>query len=442
MTHFYPSQPHWRRWMLLIFLVGLLIEVALAVRSGIAGDQTHLLALGLRFADGGALEPWTKIMQGAGNNGALMQILIGVPLAIVEDHRSPLVVIVLFHVAAYFLIASVVRPALGERAALVYLFLLWLSPWRLYHSSFLWEPNYLLLPAALHLVACWRSRSTASFGSSMLLAASAVLAMQIHNSFLILALMTVVLVVRRSIRVHWGGLITGGVIVGLPLVLTVRALIDGALPSAGELQGFVGKGFVTVVPMLKGVLYWVRLGSLDVGVPLSQTVFIEEGIGRHGVMTVVAYALWVIGIVTIGFSLVASRWYLLPLWRRWRARRSSAPESESFEPEREDGWKWMRVYAVAALVALVVSAGLSPITLQGWMVVIALHAAVIPVACWIDERVPAVRRRGVIIGIAVAQLALALVICAGNRIFHSRPIDAEHMRRYPQLERLDDHRSR
>jgi hypothetical protein len=437
------TSPRWRLRLAAIFAAGLLLQLVMSVRSGFHGDQAHLLALGLRLVDGGPLEPWTRIMQGIGNHGALMQVLVGVPLAIVEDHRAPLIVNVLFHVVGFFLLASVMRRAVGDRTALVYLALLWLSPWRVYHSSFLWEPNYLLLPAAMHLAACWAARERATFGSSMMLAASVVIALQLHNSFLILALMTIALAVNRAIRLHWPGLVAGVVVAGLPLVLTVRAFLEGTVPPAGELDGFIGKGFVTVLPMLKGFIYWVRLGSLDVGVPLSQTVFIEEGIGRHGAWTVIAYALWAVGVVTIGIAIRASWWYLAPLWRQWRARRKQAgtgtletPREQ--EPPRQEGWLWLRRYAVAALVAIVVSAGLSPITLQGWMVVIALHAAVLPVACWLDGSVPG-SRRGLVLGATVAaQVALALVLALGNRIYRGVPIDDEHVRRYPQLERLID----
>lgn len=435
------STPHWRAWLLLIFLAGLLIQTYMSIRSGMAGDQAHLLALGMRFVEGGPLEPFSKIMRGAGNNGALLQLLIGIPLAVVADHRAPLVVIALFDIAAFVLLTSALRGAIGDRAALVYLFLFWLSPWRLYHSSFLWEPQYLFLPAALHLFACWRARERRSFVSSLAIAASVVLAMQLHNSFLILALMTLALALRRAIHLHWPGVLVGGLLAGLPLILTIAAFVEGTLPPNAELEGFIGKGLVTVAPMLKGLVYWVRLGSLDVGNPLVQTVFIEEGIARHGAMTIVARIAQGIGIVTIIVATWASSWYLAPLWRRWRARRADPTSAGSFEPQRESGWLWLRRYAIAGLLSLVASAALSPITLQGWMVVIALHAAVIPVACWLDERMPDRRRTIIIAGIAAAQLLITLVVAHGNRIYSDRPLGTEHVRRYPELGPIVGHRS-
>src|ERR1044072_176041 len=92
-----------------IFAAGLALSAVMVARSQVGGDQLNLLA-----------PVW-------------------------RDFRAPAVVVLAFHVLAFLVLdrslCRVLSP--GERVLLAVFY--WLSPWRLYHSGFLWNPNYLLL---------------------------------------------------------------------------------------------------------------------------------------------------------------------------------------------------------------------------------------------------------------------------------------------------------
>ena len=170
-------------------------------------------------------------MSGGGRiPGALLPFLIGLPVSSWPDYRAPAVLIGLLHVAAVAALAACIGRALGARFVAAYLSVYWLSPWRLYHAGFLWEPAYLFLPAALHLASAYRLRNERHLGWSALLAATLTLTLQLHASFAVLAISTGVLAVRRLIRIDWTGAILGGLAGGLTLVPTVMALLAGTLP--------------------------------------------------------------------------------------------------------------------------------------------------------------------------------------------------------------------
>ncbi len=395
-----------------VIAVGLLIQIFLGARSWIGGDQVTLLRLGEDFAATGHLHPIAKAMSGGGAiPGSLLQILIGLPLMIWRDYHAPLIMIGLFDLAAVLLLVAVAREALGERFALLFAVLYWLSPWRTYHSGFLWEPTFIFLPAALHLWSCWKLRDRAAFLPSMLLAASLVWAVQIHGSFLVLVIITPILLLRRRIRLGISGAVVGMLLGGLTLVPTLLAWLDGTLPSSLPREGFIGYGLVKVAPLLKGVIYWFRLGSLDIGDPLKQTVFLDSGWrAAHSwgnLAAIGVYILWSLLVLTIALSIWCSWWF-------FRSRRVAAPDDA-----REASRAWIRDYAGAALIALLCSAALAPFTLQGWHVIVALHAACMPAAVWgVDhwEKVTG-RFRPVVAGIIVLQIATIVVVGFGNAIF-------------------------
>jgi hypothetical protein len=171
--------------------------------------------------------------------------------------------------------------------------------------------------------------------------------------------------------------------------------------------------------MLKGAWYWFRLGSLDIGNPLAQTVYTSgEWVDAHSggaAARLGVRALQAIAFLTVIVSLVANWWYMRPLWRKWRKKEEVAETSQATDP----AFEWFRFYAVNCFFALIIAAGLSPITLQGWMVIIALHAAMLPVAFWFHRQRDEARRwrRPLLIGILVMQVVLIAVIGTGNSIF-------------------------
>jgi hypothetical protein len=310
--------------------------------------------------------------------------------------------VILSHTIAFLLVARVLQNAVGNAILLPLAVAYWLTPWRIYYGSLLWEPSFIYLPAGLHLWSCYRLRSQKSFIASALCIASMVLAMQIHNSFVILVLATIMLFWKKRIHLDWRGSLLGVLIAGATLIPSIIAVATGDLDvHAQESQGFFGKGLVTVAPMLKGVLYWFNLGGVEAVRNLKETRFE----GSAGI-----YILQALCIVTVILSFIASWWYFRPLWKR---KKNLVPDhQQSFDRQ------WIRSYCLAMFLGLVIAAGLSPLTLQGWMVVIALHAACIPVCVWVVDRFTTLNKRRIVLSVYAAfEIVVVLVIISGQSIF-------------------------
>ena len=414
-------------WLiLLIFVFGLLLQLFLTERSWIGGDQINLLRLGWSYAQTGELMPFAKAKAGAGAiPGVFQQLLVGLPLKIVPHYQSPMIFITLFHVVAGLLLLRVVRQGLGEQFALVFFLLYWLSPWRLYHSGFLWEPQYMFLPAALHLWACWNQRTTGKFLHSVLLAASLVLAMQIHNSFFLLVLLTIIFLVRKQLRLHWPGVLFGVILGSITLLPTILALFSGNTPPVSESSGFFGAGLVKVLPTLKGAWYWIRLGSLDIGTPFAGIVFFRDEWATNtafGMQSqIVLRVLQGLSFLTVLVALRASWWFFGLTFQRFRRRQQNVEASPTTPEASTHPYKgnWFRAYCSSAFFALVASAALAPITLQGWQVIVALHAACVPVAAWMLDLKTRHRNRFrvLLVGTVCLQLLLTIIMGTGNPIF-------------------------
>jgi len=362
----------------ILLLAGVIIQAWLGSRGGIGGDQYVLLDLGLDYLEEGRLSAVGKGMSGGGFiPGSLLQLLIGVPFSVWRDYRSPVVLIGFFHLVAAAVSTLAVLRAAGPRAALFFLALWWLSPWRLYHSGILWEPAYVVFPSALHLAACWGLRERADARWSAILAGTLVLTFQLHGSFLFLVVVTGVLLFRKLIRLQWRGGLLGAAVGALTLIPTMAAVFTGTLPSPAPSNSFLGYGLVTVVPLLRSLVYWFRLGSLDIGRRLKGVVYLDEGWAGAGSLSLFAKgsatALVLLASASILIAVAATWW----CFRRERRRE-----------ERDAGWLWLRSYAMAGFVSLLVCGALSPVTIQSWHVLIALPAACLPVALWFDELWP------------------------------------------------------
>jgi hypothetical protein len=350
----------------LLFVTGLGLQTWLWLRAWVWWDQILLLRLGMRLVVDGELTLFGKIMSGGGLiPGSLLQLLIAGPLAVWFDYRSPGLLLGFSQAVGGLLLWRVAKGMGGPRLGAVYLAVYWLSPWRLYHSGFIWEPSYLLLPAALHLWALWTQRERARFGPSAVLGAVLLASPQIHVSGIVLFFATAFFWWRARPSLSIGGLASGAALGAASLLPTVLGRFQGLWPEI-ETSGFPGAGFVQVFPVLKGASYWFRIASLDVGRRLRQVVLPEDGALGLGIGL-----LEVITVASVLVTLVAAFRFLRP----------GRHDDRLPEPANTFG----RRYVGACFVALVVSAGLSPATIQGWHTLVVLHAACLPVALWVHD---------------------------------------------------------
>ena len=401
-----------------ILCTGAALQVLLWSRQWIYGDQYALLLAGIGVLETGDLPPFAKTMSGGGRvPGALLPLLVAAPLQVWADYRAPGLLIGLSHVAAAAVLAACIGRALGVRFLAAYLAVYWLSPWRLYHAGFVWEPAYLFLPAALHLASAYRLRERPHAGWSLLHAANLTLALQLHGSFLVLALLTAGLAGVRRIRLDVRGCVLGVLAGALTLIPTAQAFVTGTLPQIlpGRTDE-LARPLIALVNLPKSLAYWWRLGSLYIGRRLDQTVYAEAAASETGSALASGLTEVVIALSTVSVAVA-----VFASWRYFRRHPSFEPD----DPDRTSPAEWLCAYAGWCLAALCVAATVSPVPVQGWHVVIAFHAACLPVAAWIHAafRARSPLPRAAAAGFVLLEVIVVIMLAFGHPMY--RPVSGE-----------------
>ena len=336
------------------------------------GDQVQLLKPATEFAQEGTLPAWSKRSSGGGFiPGGLLPLLIGTPLILIPDYKSASFVLILADLIAIALLVHVMVSAAGWRFAAIFTFLFWLSPWRLFHSGFLWEPAFLFLPSAAHLWASWRQRNSATLGGSFTLGVTLSCVIQLHLSGFILWVLTALLVTSRLIRLRANAFFLGLALGSATLIPLVISLIEGnpiRLPTASPSEPF--NWLEAPLRIFRAAIYWFRLGGGDIGRRITESTSFTTDMDpftRILFLTSASAAL---------FAFFTNVW----LWRRRR------------RPELSEEQGFLARYSGLTLVAILVASGLSPVTPQGWHLMLALISACIPVALWLDSATPFHRR--------------------------------------------------
>ena len=405
-----------------ILCVGAALQALLWSRQWIYGDQYLLLLSGVEVLETGDLPPFAKTMSGGGRiPGALLPLLVAAPLQAWADYRAPGVFVGLSHLAAVAVLSACIGRALGARFLAAWLAVYWLSPWRLYHAGFLWEPAWMFLPAALHLASAYRLRERPHPGWSLLHAATLTAAAQLHASFFVLLVLTAALAARRRVRLHVRGALAGVLAGGLTLVPTAQALVAGGLPQI--LPGHTDdlpRVLVGLVNLPKSLAYWFRLGSLDIGRRLDQAVYAEAEAAASDAGAALAAGLTgaVVAASTASVALA-----VFASWRWFRRRPPLDPDAPDPRGTQAD---WLRAYAGWCLAALLAAAVLSPVPVQGWHAVVALHAACLPTAAWMRDafRSSSPLPRAIAAAFIVLEVVIVLLLAFGHEMYQPLSGDA------------------
>lgn len=373
-----------------------------------AGDQLNLLARGWLLAERGELVPYGNPLSTGGNGpGPLTSILVGLPLAVWSDPRAATALILVFHVAAFFLFDRVAREALSPRARLLFAGLFWLNPWRLYFSGFLWNPNYLFLFGALHLHSSWRQRERASFAWSAVQAAAIGAAAQLHPAAILLAASSALLHWRGVQRLHWGGVAAGSAAVVASLAPWFVAIVANPALLGGE-EGFAGRGLLTLFPLLRGVGYWLRYASFAVSEQMLLFDFTAVA-GAAADAWLAPASRWAAQALAAATLLLALAANATLLRRRGRELWRLAPPAS----DGSDGATWLARYALVGFVASLAVYALAPTTVMMWQGLPLFHAALLPVLFSLDAALDgprqALARRG-LAAAAIAAVALGVAI--------------------------------
>lgn len=454
------------------FGAGLLLMALMVARSQVGGDQLNLLARGWLLAVRHRMV-WfgNPLSTGGKAPGGVTSLLVGLPLLLWRDHRLATAVVAASHVAAFLVLDRTLARIVSAQERLLFVVLYWLSPWQLYFGSFLWNPNYLFLGGALHLATSWRLRREPHFAASLLHAATLVVALQIHPSFLLLAAASALLWWRAYLRPHLGGAALGAALGALPLAPWAWEVLSHPALLAEVHKGFPGRGLVYSLP--RGILYWLRYSSLCLAGRTGLFDFTEPfGAAADRRLTPLFRAITQgLGPATVVLPLAANLW----LWRRSLRRpplaraaegpadaaapaaaegsEGSATAEGSATTERPagpapggvvsraaaaarrllprlpaaaSGRAWLRGYVVLTFLAAAAVYALSPTTMMYWQGLCLFHAAVLPLTLYGGALLRTRRARMVVAGAAVyaaLELLLTLGIAFGTPDFRCRGLE-------------------
>ncbi len=356
---------------------GLLLSWLFSDHQLLTGDQTQMLYKGYLGAYEGVWLSYGNAASAVGNvPGSLSAWLIGGPLLLWDSPYAPMVLLLAMRLVGFLLFDAVIRQVFDDRVRLLFLVLCWLNPWFQY-ESLLYNPSYLFLFSAMHCWSAWHMRERASFWHMIVHLLAIGMAMQLHYSWPLLAVMSTYLFWRRILKVSWSGVVVATLLTGASLipyameVMSNSHITQNVDPEAR--QRYIGWGLVHVYPVLKSVLYWLRYGSwLFASKLVNDTQFIW--LAGHEYLQMAAVWLWRVVIYGVGSATV-----LLAAKANWQLWRELKPRLLRSDRAPVDGENWLGLYALAAVLAVLVSAALSPIIFNYWHLMLIFPYALFPI---------------------------------------------------------------
>ncbi len=353
-------------WTAVAFLVGLAFTSLYWSRSQVAGDQLNMLARGWLLVIESDWVPFGLGTSAGGKApGSLTSLIVGLPLALWQHHRSPTLVLVALHLLGYLLLDRMIRRELGPLARFLFAVVYWLNPWRLYHSGFLWNSSYLMPLGALHFWTIYRQRREASFWLSFWLVLVIGLAAQLHAAAGILVILSAILWWRGYFHIRWSAALLAALLIGVSLVPWALAVTTGGqlLPSSSSTHGRLAQSALSTA---RGLGYWFRYAAMICSSTILCLDF-QVG-GRVPVGDALRQSIQVlVGIFTVPLAL----WANLRLWRGasdwWR--RPEGPMD--FRSWLEGSVRW-------GLVATLLACVITPTAVMSWQLLAILHLAVMP----------------------------------------------------------------
>lgn len=360
-----------------VMFIGLLTSILYSNLQKLTGDQTQMLYKGYLGAYEGVWLSYGNAASAVGNvPGSLSAWLIGGPLLLWDSPYAPMVLLLAMRLVGFLLFDAVIRQVFDDRVRLLFLVLCWLNPWFQY-ESLLYNPSYLFLFSAMHCWSAWHMRERASFWHMIVHLLAIGMAMQLHYSWPLLAVMSTYLFWRRILKVSWSGVVVATLLIGASLipyameVMSNSHITQNVDPEAR--QRYIGWGLVHVYPVLKSVLYWLRYGSwLFASKLVNDTQFIW--LAGHEYLQMAAVWLWRVVIYGVGSATV-----LLAAKANWQLWRELKPRLLRSDRAPVDGESWLGLYALAAVLAVLVSAALSPIIFNYWHLMLIFPYALFPI---------------------------------------------------------------
>jgi hypothetical protein len=315
--------------------------------------------------------------------GSLSTLVVGVPLVLWDSPWSPMLVIIVCNIAALVLFDKVVKQVFDQPARLLFLVLFWLSPWFLYQHM-LYNPAYLFFCSALHFYTAFHLREKSSFWLTFWHVVSVGLVMQLHYSWPLLVVVSGYLFARGVIKINYWAVAAGFLVLAaslVPYVLDVLAASSEATrPEEFSKQRYIGWGLVNVYPVIKALVYWLRYSSFLFTEKLVNGATFDWITSSELLRFTVQYTyrgvFHGVRLFTLFFSFKAN-WYLFKrvrgvwiggLLRLFTAAKSEGGSGKYYDAQGEavNDEQWLLLYIAACVVAILISAALSPTVFGYW----------------------------------------------------------------------------
>lgn len=354
------------KWSCALFILGMGIGLLMVRNSQVGGDQSLMLDLGWRLYHDGVWLPYGMPTSAGGRSpGGLISLLVGLPLYVWTDYRAPALFTLLLHAAAFLLLLQLLKPALSGSGRLLLFLLVWLAPWHLYFAAHIWNSSYMFVIAVLHLASTQRMARHREAWSTCLHVLLIALAMQVHTSAFVLVILSLLLFLNKQIKVHWGGFVMGALIGIASFVPWALAVSNDPALAPGE-KGFFLRGLIYVLPLARGVLYWLKMSSLSLADRMIDFDFTPAlGAGIDAWLRPVAK----------GIGIVAHVSLLAAVWANWRFFKKARHllRWRSVTPDQPRAW--LRRYITLSAAAALISFAISPTTVMFWQAFVVLPAS-------------------------------------------------------------------
>jgi hypothetical protein len=376
-----------------LFGLGILFSVLFFTKLTMHNDHVQMLLKVFRVIDDGQWSHFGNATTGMGFlPGSFLTAVSAVPMQIYFSPYSALVVILLFHIISLLLFSSVLKENFKSVILIDFLLLYWLSPWRVEQTE-LYNPAYLFLFSAVHFYTSYHMNKK-SFWMTFFHVLTIGFCVQVHFSVLMLGILSLALWGFRYLKVNWWGFIAGSAVVGLSLLPWFMAYLEHrelAVAVSKDSGTFIGKNFVLVYPVLKGISYWIRYGAISYGRHIFSEInflWIQDATLQKVVSGLFHSLKYVFTAATVAFSAVVQWRIFSKIWKQDR------PFKRGQDRTGVRGEQGIYLYAFYFFFAMIIATGLSPVEFNHWHLILAFPIVTVLITIAFNklrEKLPAKR---------------------------------------------------
>lgn len=370
-----------RDYLLIVVMMVIFVAISLVYQANqnFSYDQIQMLLKGFHASFNNEYLPFGNEASSMGNiPGCISSWVIGFPLELYVGVESIIAFQLLLRILAILVFANALSLIFGRAIVMFGTFVFALGPWYLYHTM-IYNPAYIHLGSALVLNCLIRLRSSrypknhgggiGRIFSSLVLVLSIGFILQLHYSWTLMAAICGIMYLRRDIKISYIGVFLGLALFAWSMMPYVQeVMVNKSLltnPEAYAQERYIGYGLTHVYPIFKGILYWLRFGSLLI---TNKAIFPSPYVGDLTTLWTVLSYFWVVIAYLVGSLSVVFAAYS-NYFTLYKFRLGNSSERLQF----------VRALTLSSILAVIIASAASPVVLNFWQVSLVLPFALIPV---------------------------------------------------------------